>query len=132
MNVIDLTHTITEDMPVYPGTGGPEFIPEALIDRDHYRETDLHIWSHTGTHMDAPAHLLADGMTLDEFPAGRFVGKAAVIDCRDPALLEDGRIPASRLDAIPADTQIVLIYTGHEAHWGTSAYYGSFPVPDTA
>ena len=41
--------------------------------------------SHTGTHMDPPAHLYEGRTTLDQFPAEQFTGRALVIDCRDLA-----------------------------------------------
>lgn len=43
------------------------------------------MYSHTGTHMDPPAHLYEGRTTLDQFPADQFVGQALVIDCRDLA-----------------------------------------------
>ena len=55
MKVIDLTHTIREDMPVYPGTETPELSPASSYEKDGFKETRLHMYSHTGTHMDPPA-----------------------------------------------------------------------------
>ena len=55
MNVIELTHTIQGDMPVYPGTEKPVLTTACTIRDAGYRETILHMYSHTGTHMDAPA-----------------------------------------------------------------------------
>mgnify|MGYP000488374211 FL=1 len=54
MTVIDLTHTIREDMPVYPGTEPPRLTTACTVSQCGYRETLLHMYSHTGTHMDAP------------------------------------------------------------------------------
>ena len=62
--LIDLTHTITPEMPMYPGSPAPALVPAAALDRDGYRETVLTLASHTGTHMDAPAHMLGDGASL--------------------------------------------------------------------
>lgn len=76
MKVIDLTHTIREGMPVYPGTEPPLLEPANSYEKDGFRETRLTMFSHTGTHMDAPAHLFAGRTTLDAFPAGQFIGQA--------------------------------------------------------
>lgn len=38
------------------------------MEKDGFRETLLEMYSHTGTHMDAPAHMLPKGRTLDDFP----------------------------------------------------------------
>ena len=83
MKVIDLTHTISEDMPVYPGTEPPKLQQANTYEVDGFKETLMSMYSHTGTHMDPPNHLFADRTTLDAFPAEQFVGKALVIDCRD-------------------------------------------------
>ena len=82
MNVIELTHTIQGDMPVYPGTEKPVLTTACTIRDAGYRETILHMYSHTGTHMDAPAHMIELGRTLDAFPAETFVGPGFVLDCR--------------------------------------------------
>ena len=83
MNVIDLTHVISPDMPVYPGTEGPKLSPANTYEKDGFKETLLSMYSHTGTHMDPPAHIFAGRTTLDQFPAEQFIGKALVINCRE-------------------------------------------------
>ena len=83
MKVIDLTHTIKEGMPVFPGTEPPKLDAASTFEKDGFRETLLTMYSHTGTHMDAPAHVREDGITLDKFGADKFVGKAIVVDCSD-------------------------------------------------
>ena len=83
MKVIDLTHTIKAGMPVFPGTEPPKLDPASTFEKDGFRETLLTMYSHTGTHMDAPAHVREDGITLDKFGADKFVGKAIVVDCSD-------------------------------------------------
>ena len=83
MKVIDLTHTIQEEMPVFPGTEPPALMQAASCEEDGFREILLKLTTHTGTHMDSPAHIFPDGITLDQFPADQFMGRALVIDCRD-------------------------------------------------
>ena len=55
MKAIDLTHIITEDMPVYPGTEPPKLTPANSYERDGFKETLLSLYTHTGTHIDPPA-----------------------------------------------------------------------------
>ena len=81
MRVIDLTQTIKENMPVYPGAGTPKLEPANTYEENGFRETLVSFYSHTGTHMDPPAHLFAGRTTLDAFPASQFLGRALVIDC---------------------------------------------------
>ena len=65
-NPIDLTHSIHEHMPVYPGTEQPRIITGCSIEKDGFLEKKLTFYSHTGTHMDAPAHMLKDGKCLEK------------------------------------------------------------------
>ena len=83
MKVIDLTHIIKEDMPVYPGTDTPKMIPANSYEKDGFKETLMQMYTYTGTHMDPQAHLYADRTTLDQFPPEQFIGKALSIDCRE-------------------------------------------------
>ena len=79
--IIDLTHKIEMNMPVYPGTEAPSIIEVSSIEKDKFLEHKISLFSHTGTHIDAPAHIIWGGMTLDEFPVSAFVGLGLVIDC---------------------------------------------------
>ena len=54
MRVIDLTHTISENMPVYPGTEPPVLAGANTYEKDGFKETKLTMYTHTGTHMDPP------------------------------------------------------------------------------
>jgi len=131
MRVIDLTHVIEENMPVYPGTEPPKLDPANGYEKDGFRETRLTMFSHTGTHMDPPAHLFPHGTTLDRFPPEQFIGKALVIDCRD---LRDGeaitmeRVRRAGEDADKAD--FLLFNLGWDRYWGTEAYFGDYPCLD--
>ena len=61
MKMLDLTHCITPEMPVYPGTEPPRLTAACTMEKDGFRETLLQMYSHTGTHMDAPSHFVPGG-----------------------------------------------------------------------
>lgn len=129
MKVIDLTHTIKENMPVFPGTEPPKLAPASTFETDGFRETLLTMFSHTGTHMDAPAHVREDGITLDKFPADKFVGKAIVIDCSD--LSEGDIIDISYIDKYKGMIEyadFVLFKTNWDKYWDTPKYFDKFSV----
>ena len=129
--IIDLTHTITPEMPVYPGTPSPSMEAACTVEQDGYRETMLHMVSHTGTHMDAPCHLLSGGETLDAMPADRFCGNAAVVDVSGlgaGGVITEELLCARQEDLRQAD--FVLFHTGWERKWGEAAYFSAFPVMD--
>ncbi|MBR6569751.1 MAG: cyclase family protein [Clostridia bacterium] len=128
MKVIDLTHFISEDMPVYPGTESPVLAPANTYDKDGFKETRMTMYTHTGTHMDPPAHLFDGRTTLDQFSVEQFVGRALVIDCSD---LKDGeRVPLDRITRYGSkadEADFLLFRFGWDKHWGTPAYFGNYP-----
>lgn len=130
MKVYDLTHTIKNDMPVYPGTEQPQLTTACTIEEAGYRETLLHMFSHTGTHMDAPAHMLLDGAPLDSYDADKFTGTAVVVDCWGEADISLPLLKRYDLDGV----DFVLFCTGWDKKWGTPDYYEGFPclTPDAA
>ena len=131
MKVLDLTHVITPEMPVYPGTEPPVFAPANTYEKDGFKETKISMFTHTGTHMDPPAHLFPGRTTLDAFPAGQFIGRALVVDCRD--IPNGGAITMERLrkyGALADEADFLLFYLGWDAYWGTDAYFGDYPCID--
>lgn len=77
MEIIDVTRPLTEDILVYPGDVHPSFRQK---DHGDYLTTDLHLNTHTGTHIDAPAHYLKNGDTIDTIPLLHLIGKCRVLD----------------------------------------------------
>lgn len=130
--LIDMTHTITPEIPVYPGDPAPVLTKAATMTKDGYRTTALSLCSHTGTHMDAPYHLLQDGRSLDQMPMSQFSGRATVLDVSDEGPVITEAFLQSNYDAIYC-ADYILFYTGWENRWGTETYMeDTFPVPDEA
>ena len=75
MKVVDLTHVIESTMPVYPGKQPPTFEPANTYEKDGFKETKISMFTHTGTHMDPPAHIFKGRTTLDAFSPDQFIGK---------------------------------------------------------
>lgn len=131
MKVIDLTHTIRADMPVYPGTEPPQFEPANSYERDGFKETRLTMYTHTGTHMDPPAHLFPGRTTLDMFPPEQFIGRALVIDCAE--LAEGAAVTMDHIRRYgdkAARADFLLFRLGWDKKWGTDAYFGDYPCID--
>lgn len=129
MRIIDFTHRIEPDMPVYPGTEPPRLSPANTYEKNGFRETLLELYSHTGTHMDAPAHIFPDRPCLDELPAAQFAGTGLVVDCRDAKpgkALEMNRLAGIRDLADRAD--FLLFQTGWDRYWGREEYFGDYPI----
>ena len=131
MKVIDLTHEIREDMPVYPGTETPRLETANTYETDFFKETKMTMYTHTGTHMDPPAHIFAGRTTLDQFPPEQFAGKALVIDCRDLQAGQAITMEHIRKYGSKAEQADFLLFNlGWDKFWGTDAYFGDFPCMD--
>ena len=128
--LIDMTHTITQEISVCPGDPAPILSKGSTITGDGCRTTQLTLCSHTGTHMDAPSHLLRDGRSLDEMPMSQFSGRATALDVSGVGPVITAEFLRSRHDDIYC-ADYVLLCTGWESRWGTEAYLeDTYPVPD--
>lgn len=129
MKIIDLTHPIAENMPMYPGTDAPKLHVAYNHEDFGFKETLISISSHTGTHIDAPAHLFADGRMLDEYPVEHFVGNALAIDCR--SLRKGEKISMQLLEQkgnALNELDFIVFHTGQSLLWGNSDYFKNFPL----
>jgi kynurenine formamidase len=61
---------------------GVEFEENSTIQGKGWNTTLLHLYSHAGTHLDAPRHFLEQGEILDELALDKCVGSALVIDLK--------------------------------------------------
>ncbi len=81
--IFDITVTITQTMPVFPGDA-PVMIDtiRSIKKGDICNLTSIHLGSHTGTHLDAPAHFIAGGDPIDSIGFDRLICTASVIEVR--------------------------------------------------
>lgn len=122
--IIDLTRTLED------GQDGVAFDTAKIRDRDGWNARTLHLYSHSGTHLDAPLHFdRAGGKTIDQIPLDACMGVAHVIDLggfpeRALIRVEDlGRVA----DEFKAGESL-LLHTGWSRHFEEREYYrGNFP-----
>ncbi len=116
---VDLTHELTNGMPIYPGDPRPSFESAATLAKNGVNLTHLELGSHTGTHTDAPLHFIEGGIGVDKIPVSKLVGEALVVDLSDIPI--GSGITANELrekiDEVKED-DIVLLYTGTSQFWG--------------
>nr|WP_195761704.1 cyclase family protein [Pantoea sp. 201603H] len=120
--IVDLTHALEEDMPVWPTH--PRFFMngiESLHKGDEAFLNQITLGEHCGTHVDAPAHFVPDGETIDHIAPLNLFSQAVKIDMSGaPA---SSSLPRQHIEqwekenrAIQAD-DIVIFYTGYEDRW---------------
>ncbi|MFD1735095.1 cyclase family protein [Bacillus salitolerans] len=86
MKMYDVTAPIYEGMPVYKNK--PEKQPTFnRVTNAHVTESRLSLDVHTGTHMDAPLHMINDADTIETIPLEKIVGSCKVFDLTK---VEDG------------------------------------------
>ena len=83
--VQDLTHTITPETPVFPGNPQPVIEPLRTFEKDGYYANKLTFAEHTGTHMDAPAHIVEGAAYANELAVEQFFAPLAVVDISERA-----------------------------------------------
>ena len=124
MEVIDLTHTIHDEIQIYPGDPLPSIRRGLTHEKDYCHVDLLKLGSHTGTHIDAPYHFLKGGQRIDEIPVQRFIGSGILIDVSGKS--ERGLIDSSDLKSSASEIKnedFVILKTGWDQYFGTPQYY---------
>ncbi len=123
MKLIDLSHTFSENMPVYPGDTPPRFSQVADYSKEGYFGFRLNTSMHVGTHIDAPFHMLPNGKRLSEINIEKFFGKGVLLDGRGKEKIDVDLLNGKKVD----NQSIILIMTGWSKKFGKEEYYKNFP-----
>src|SRR5438093_8058832 len=131
MMIYDVTVPITNTMPVWPGDPPVQLLPKSHESRDKSHIvslTAITMGSHTGTHIDAPFHMMQGGKRLHEFSLETLVGRANVFEI--PGVRSIGRADLERFDW--TGVQRVLFKTDNSAHWQDGKFYEEFVYVEPA
>lgn len=123
MKYIDLTHTFTPDMPVYPGDPKATLEQTAYIQKDTYNDHKITTHMHVGTHMDAPLHMIKNGKRIDEIDPERFFGNGILIDVRGKNYIDSSVLEGIKIEK----DSIILLYTGYGSKYKTDDYFKGYP-----
>ena len=80
MKFVDLSHPISNEMSTYPSDPDISIVREKEIDSDRTLLHSFTMGTHTGTHLDVPAHIISGGKTLDAFSVSSFSGCTIRVD----------------------------------------------------
>jgi arylformamidase len=123
--IYDVTLPITNSMPVWPGDPPVRLTAKSHLSRDKthtVRLTNIEMGSHTGTHIDAPFHMVDEGKRLDEFPLGTLTGKATVFEIRGARSLDRAELERLNWHGV----ERVLFKTENSRHWQDGKFYEAF------
>jgi kynurenine formamidase len=127
MKVTDLTHVIYSDMPVFPGTEQPLLEKVKALENEGYREAKISMYSHTGTHIDAPAHMLSQGPFLDDLAVEHYIGKAVILDFSTGGMELIDLASLKPYEEKIKKVEFLIIKTGWSKYWGDKKYFEDFP-----
>ena len=116
MKILDVTLTLHEGMPLWPGDEALVLRKAASIEAgDGVNITSLHMCAHTGTHVDAPFHFVANGSTVDQMELEVLVGETLVVEVPAGVKVIDADVIASL--PIAAGTERLLFKTSNSDLW---------------
>lgn len=130
--IIDLTHTLSTKTPSWEGDCG--FQHETVLDyascttEVKFKVQKIHMYAGLGTHMDAPAHCIADGKTIDKLGLDDTCAPCIVIDVSKEAH-ECYQLPIAAISEFErqfgeiGDGSFVIIRTGWDSLWSKPEAY---------
>lgn len=130
--LVDLTHTLSPQLPVQLDTAGFQSVPFKTLERDGLSVQRFAISDNTGTHIEAPARLISSQTSVDKLPLRQFMGPGVLLDVT-AKVKQDPTYKVSREDIaqwesdhgpIPNDA-ILIVRTDWSQRFGTPEKYGN-------
>ncbi len=113
LHIYDLSVPLEKHTPYFKGDPVPLIEQYKTIERDGYNIKSMTIGTHTGTHLDAPAHFIKGGKTIDQLDLSDLRGSGTCISYD----------PSGKIVLPEKHHEIIFLYTGYNTKWST---YGTF------
>lgn len=120
--IVDLTLPYSKDIS---GFGSK---PARTLEKDGWNAQTLEIYSHAGTHMDAPFHFGVSDQTIDDFLPSRFIVKCHLVKIavnNDGYLIQPGDVQNLSDKMNPGEG--IILQTGWSKHLGQTRYRDGLP-----
>ncbi len=120
MQIYDVSVPLSATTPTYPGDPGIEIKPWlTLADGDVANVSLINFGLHSGTHVDAPAHFIADGNRVESLPLESLIGEAEVVEvANDVRTIDESFVASNRFRG----SQRILFKTRNSAFWNNSGF----------
>lgn len=122
--IVDLTHSIHPNIPIWPGDPPVEFETVSQIKTSGYFLRKFSMGEHSGTHMNAPNSFYSEGASIDSYPPQSLVVPAIAIDIRDKSLVNadyaltiDDVLTWEQEHRFIEPGNIIILYTGWQEKW---------------
>jgi len=131
MRFIDLTAELAHGMVRHPAPHLPpvEMTPVATHAKEKRSVHRVSFGTHVSTHLDAPAHAIEGGATIDEIPIDVFCGPAELIRFDDAT--KEHPIDVAQLEnargKLERSRRVVLETGWARKQWGTAEYFTQGP-----
>src|SRR5476649_567987 len=131
-SLIDLTHTLTPDVPSW--NGGCGFVQAVKMDYSDcetevkFRVQKISMHAGLGTHMDAPAHCIPKGLSIADIPLKQLVAPCVVIDV-SYKMHETYQLTPEDIEKFEdqhgmiEEGMFVIVHTGWEQFWHRPEQY---------
>ena len=121
--LVDVSLPIRGNMLLHPGDPAPVLRQLSSVERgDPLTLSELTIGCHVGTHIDAPAHFIADGSTVDQLDGKHFAGPAVVLDLTGRKEITRGDVETLSL----ATGQHILLKTDNSFLLGSNEFADTY------
>ncbi|MFK7936442.1 MAG: cyclase family protein [Saprospiraceae bacterium] len=120
------THDLT--LPYQKEIAGYDYDIARTVEQDGWNARTLHLYSHAGTHMDAPWHFGIAGATIDQFTPEQLMGEAWVVSI--PIRVPQQLLTVADLGAVATSLQAgdsLLLRTNWHQFLGHSKYRNELP-----
>ena len=125
----DVSVDIHARMQVYPGD--PRFRSKSIrsVEKgDAYSLSKIMMSNHIGTHVDAPSHLIAGGVTVTDLPLEMMNGRCRVVQIRNKEKIEIGELKQLTL----LNDFRILFKTRNSQLWSNHKYFSKKYIYMTA
>jgi len=119
MKIIDLSQKIYDKMPIHPYDEEVIVAKNRTIENDKYSNTQQGIGMHSGTHIDAPCHLIENGKNIAEYELSKFIGRGCVINVFGQSEITLKEEYKNKIEK----SEIVLLYTSYGDFFNDEKYY---------
>jgi kynurenine formamidase len=136
--LVDLTHVFREDFPAFPGAPATSRETAVTIPANGFYGQVWTIWEHICTHVDVPAHFIAEGRTSPELPIDELIAPVVVVDISERVAREPDTVVTPgdlarferRHGRIPRHA-LVTMYSGWETRAGSVEAYQNMDAGGT-
>lgn len=80
IKIIDITRELNDQTKIYEGDPHVRIEQFYTVETNGFAITKLSMGSHSGTHIDAPSHVISGGRHVSQIPLSEMVGQCVVVD----------------------------------------------------